>query len=320
MLTRAAMAEKLRRLVQSGQLEVHPSDGIDALHRLAQIAARDLSEARLAEAHLDALTILHEAGVTARPGALYGVWASESPNHTITVEVDRAGRRYLVGSKGFCTGAGIVDRALVTARSDGHVVLADVDVADLRVAFDASSWKVLAFADTSTASASFDHVELAGNAEVGGNDWYLDRTGFWLGALAPAACWAGGALGLIEHCTAIASGSSPTPHRDAHLGMLDVLRWEIESSLTCAAGGRQAATSDRNAATRLAHRFRSSIERAADLVIHHAVRCHGPRLLANDEWAATRIAELQLYIRQHHGEADHATLGELVRAGVRRPG
>ena len=53
------------------------------------------------------------------------------------------------------------------------------------------------------------------------------------------------------------------------------------------------------------------IERVVGLVVDQAMRAFGPRLLAHDEWAARRIAELQLYVRQHHGARDHAALGRL---------
>ena len=40
---------------------------------------------------------------------------------------------------------------------------------------------------------------------VGGLHWYLNRPGFWHGAINPAACWAGGALSLIESALKLAA-------------------------------------------------------------------------------------------------------------------
>ena len=85
--------------------------------RLMAVGRADLSLARLAEAHWDAVAILSEAGPHGpEPNTIYGVWASEKPGQDLAL--DRQGDRYLVrGRKSFCSGAGIVDRALVTITS-----------------------------------------------------------------------------------------------------------------------------------------------------------------------------------------------------------
>ena len=37
------------------------------------------------------------------------------------------------------------------------------------------------------------------NRAVGPPNFYLERPGFWFGATGVAACWYGGARGLVEH-------------------------------------------------------------------------------------------------------------------------
>ena len=58
-----------------------PGQGATALRHqaLLRFGQKDLSLARIAEAHTDALAILAEARCAARPDALYGVWASDGP-------------------------------------------------------------------------------------------------------------------------------------------------------------------------------------------------------------------------------------------------
>ena len=51
---------------------------------LKRWGGRDLSLARIAEAHTDALAILAAAGQSARTGGLYGVWASDGPAGRLT--------------------------------------------------------------------------------------------------------------------------------------------------------------------------------------------------------------------------------------------
>ena len=95
--------------------------------RLMAIGRADLSLARLAEAHFDAIAILAEAGREAEPGALYGVWASEKPGQAVTL-AGEGDELTLSGAKLFCSGAGIVDRSLLTVGDGPQLV--DVDVRD----------------------------------------------------------------------------------------------------------------------------------------------------------------------------------------------
>ena len=119
---------RLRRLQEEGRLNLpFPGNGKTAArHRqLLELGLEDLSLARLAEAHLDALAILAEADSPADPTALYGVWASEAPDRSL--HLGRGSQSLeLSGSKAFCTGAGLVDRAFsdslparTTARRSG---------------------------------------------------------------------------------------------------------------------------------------------------------------------------------------------------------
>ena len=94
--------------------------------RLAAVAAEDLSLARLVEGHTDALAILAESGRAPRtPGARYGVWAARGGADNLTLEpVD--GGWWLAGRKAFCSGAGLLDRVLVTAAAPDGYRLVDV--------------------------------------------------------------------------------------------------------------------------------------------------------------------------------------------------
>ena len=53
-------------------------------------------------------------------------------------------------------------------------------------------------------------------------------------------------------------------------------------------------------------------ESAAEEVIIRAGHALGPAPLALDERHARRIADLSLYLRQHHAERDEAALGRAV--------
>src|SRR5690242_6794940 len=72
---------------------------------LADLAGEDLSLARLAEGHADALAILAELGVLADPpaGSRWGVWAAQPPGPGLMASRTDGWR--LDGTKQYCSGA-----------------------------------------------------------------------------------------------------------------------------------------------------------------------------------------------------------------------
>ena len=68
----------------------------------------------------------------------------------------------------------------------------------------------------------------------------------------------------------------------------------------------------------LAKRVRACVASAAEEVIQRSGHALGPAPLALDAAHAKRVADLQLYVRQHHAERDDASLGRAV-AGVESP-
>ena len=155
---------RLRQLQRNGKLDLpFPGKGETAARhrRLFDIGREDLSLARLAEAHVDALAILAEAGRRPDPNALYGVWAAETSDQPLRLGRTPSGLE-LNGVKAFCTGAGLLDRALITVFIPDHRI---VDV-DLRASTDALSvdrtgWRVSAFSETRTAAVTFVRVAVA---------------------------------------------------------------------------------------------------------------------------------------------------------------
>ena len=114
---------------------------------LASLAEEDLSLARLGEGHADALAILDESGRGSRhPEASYGVWAARTPTGGVTA-TPVAGGWMLAGRKPFCSGSGMLDRALVTAEApDGYrlfdVATAGAVVATSRIRGRRSAWPI----------------------------------------------------------------------------------------------------------------------------------------------------------------------------------
>jgi hypothetical protein len=284
----------------------------EALFALA--ATGDVTTARLAEAHLDAAAILHEAGRSPRPGALYGVWASVRPDG-VDVELDGDN---LTGAKSFCSGVGIVDRALIDVCVGGHRRLADVGVPlsggvggsqcsdGIPSVTGEVAWTHRGLAAANTGTVRFDRhqdVDL-----IGAPGWYLDRPGFWHGAVGPAACWGGAAAGLAGSI-----GASADPYRAAATGAMTAEVWTMRAVLEHAGRGADSRPGDRHAAHRRALAARHAVHESASRIVDRFTRAVGPRPLVDDESIAQRLADVEIYLRQHHGERDLASLAALAQ-------
>ena len=302
------IAAEFRRRARNGDLDLPlPGQGHtpQRLRALLEIARTDLALARLAEPHADAIAILREAGAEPKPGALYAVWASEIPGRTLRL-IDGK----LFGKKMFCTGASLVDRALVTI-AEPEPRLADIDLRafpDL-IAFDESEWVTSAFSETHTATVTFNGLPIPGHDLIGPPNWYLTRPGFWHGACAPAACWAGGAIGLVDYAKERTRATSP--HALAHLGAMEAAAWLLRASLDAAAAETDREPSDTAAAQKRALILRHIVEQACTEILFRFGRALGPRPLAFDRDMSDRCQQLTLYIRQSHAESDLEELGRL---------
>jgi len=295
--------------LRSGAWEL-PRPGAGATperHRaLAALARQDLSLARIAEAHTDARAILAEAGCEPRSGhALYGVWAAEAPQGRLTAR-RCDGYWRLEGVKQYCSGATFVNAALVTAHAGDDLWLFDVELAATGVEVQPSTWATPALEDTATSPVAFQAVEVADDCRIGGAGWYLQRPGFWHGAVGPAACWAGGALSLLD---ALRRTQRRDPHALAHWGALEAAGWGMTALLDQAGREIDADPLDHGAfARRRALMLRHLIERGCTEALDRFGRATGPALLAFDAEVARQYAALVLYVRQCHAERDLAAI------------
>ena len=157
------LEEHIAALHAGGELALpFPGQGeTPCRHRsLMRWGQQDLSLARIAEAHTDALAILAEAGGSSRPGKLYGVWASDGPQGALHAEHLTNGNWRLQGMKQFCSGATFLQSALVTAHAGDEVRLFDVPLDDRHIEPQPSRWKNPALADTETVAVEFLGTEV----------------------------------------------------------------------------------------------------------------------------------------------------------------
>ena len=289
---------------------------------LASLAAVDLTAARVAEAHLDALSILDQAaldpaGVATAGGreASWGVFAAEGPGVRLDARPADGERWRLDGTKPWCSLAGSLSHALVTAHTSATTRrLFVVDLADPGITAHTDAWVGRGLPSVPSGPVEFRGIV---GRPVGDDGWYLRRPGFAWGGIGVAACWWGGAVGLARRVWESVLEREPDQIALAHLGALDLALNAAGISLTAAAAAIDAGDAVGEQGALLAARVRGQVARTVDEVITRTGHALGPAPLALDARHSGRVSDLQLYVRQHHAERDDAALGRRLReAGI----
>ncbi|UMB71640.1 acyl-CoA dehydrogenase family protein [Mycobacterium paraterrae] len=307
-------AAQVMEWLETGRLQLPPPGSgqtAQRWRRLSQLAEIDIAAARLAEAHTDAVAILIELGGPL-PGRdeLWGVWAAEAPNAIVTAH-GKGDAVTLDGTKAWCSGAELCTDALVTARlADGRRGLFALDLRAPGVHPLEHTWRNAGMAECDTRSVRFDNAPAI---PVGGPDDYLDRPGFWFGAIGVAACWLGGARAVAAPLYQRAARLSADDHALAHLGAIDAALNAADTALRAAAGQVDSDPDNRSGLAELtARRVRAVVEVAVEEALNRTDRALGPGPLCLDERHARAVADLRVYVRQSHAERDLAVLGSIA--------
>ena len=275
--------------------------------------------ARVVEPHLDALAILAQAGldteieaVSGSKDSVWGVFAAESIEHRLRATRDDQGRWSLRGVKPWCSLAGSLSHALVTAWvSEDQRQLFAVELRSPAAQVLPTQWRARGLQLVESGPVRFD---AAVAVPIGEPAWYISRPGFAWGGIGVAACWYGGAVGLARRLTAPAS-RPPDQVAHLHVGRVDTVLHAAHCVLVDAAGRVDSGRAAGSAGRLLALRARQVVVDAAETVLHHVDHALGPAPLAFEEEHARRVDDLRLYVRQHHAERDLAALGSQLADG-----
>lgn len=301
----------LKLAAHYGGLLPQPGGGQTA-RRWAVLAAageHNLTVARVLEAHSDALAILAEAGEP-MPGGTWGVFAAEAAPHRLEAR-DSGGAMTLTGVKPWCSLGARLDAGLVTAHAGTGRQLFRVSLRHPSVTAGLpGDWVARGLRNVVSVPLRFEGTPAE---PVGPPGWYLTRPGFAWGGMGVAACWHGGARGL--RATLLRGAGDRTGDLAAmHVGAVDAALHAAEATLSDAAAVIDAGQAQGRAGEVLGLRVRATVAGAVERAIRHVGHALGPAPLAFDEDHARRVADLELYVRQHHAERDLARLGESVLA------
>ncbi|SEJ42024.1 hypothetical protein SAMN04487917_105410 [Arthrobacter sp. yr096] len=332
-----------------GHTAPHPGEGSTGKlwELLASVTAVDVAAGRVLEPHLDAVAILAQSGIGTNPEGAWGVFAAEGPGLKLEAKRDHAGNYLLNGSKPWCSLASHLQGAVITAHvpEDNSRTAFAVNLKDSGVSCETPPWTSRGLREIPSGTVHFDHVPAT---PVGGAAWYFERPGFAWGGMGVAACWLGGAVAVARDfraalAKAAENGREPDQIALASLGEVDRIITSVAGYLAQTAeridagelSGSSAKSSsvdgssvdgsspdgsapESSSAWSEALRVRGTVAAAVERVQTVVTRNLGPGPLAFNEVYGKRMADLSLYIRQHHAMRDDAQLGALTLKGDRR--
>ena len=297
-----AMRDAVHRLASEHE-KVWTGPFPEFANALTELGRVDLCLARLVEGHADALRILEQADAEPRPG-VYGVWASRSAGTGVAASPLGSGWR-LDGELRFASGIDIVDRALLPGwvDADTHLLF---DIAANGVAADRSTWRTVAM-DASRSFTVEVHQACDQTDVVGRANFYLRRPGFVVGGLGVAAVWVGGAQSVLDQVLAGLGRFQPSAHQLRRLGLMEQAVWVARTTVeTTARRLSELATDDVARETTLA---RTAVVAACEEVRAEAERIVGPGGLSGSTQLARTLADLAIFVRQHHVDGALEGLG-----------
>ena len=312
-------------MVRAGLLAIAPgtldaAQAVTLATLLRRLGRADLVMARLFEGHVNALKLIAlygtpaqraQAADDARAGRLLGVWGAEGERPAAL-----SGNR-LTGAKRFCSGLGVVARAVVPVRTDAGAQLVLVDAGDT-ARMDPAAWTASAM--RASASGGYDMEGLAAEP-LGPPGAYAIEPHFEGGIWRYCAAHVGGAEALVQDMRdrLAAQRRDGDPVQAARIAratiQIETARRMVEGAAVAVEGAAGASPDAVDRAVGLALLTREHVEGACMDVIALTERALG--MAAHDGGAAVdRIRrDLALFLRQANPDGKLATAARLIAAG-----
>jgi alkylation response protein AidB-like acyl-CoA dehydrogenase len=291
----------------------------------------DLATGRLYEGHVNALQLIARYGTDAQRAAavadtagarLFGVWNTQATDGVGLASFD-GDTVVLSGRKTFCSGAGRVTRALVTAaHADGTSQMIVVPMDRVAAGIDRAFWQPMGMEASDSFAVDFNGVRVERTACIGAPGDYEASPWFTGGASRFLAVQAGGIARLRDELAGflLRRGMTGDAIQLARLGEISVA---LESARlwvdACARAwaGFDARPDDaaRAALLTTVDGGRSAVENAALQVCERVERAAGARGLLEPEPFGALIRDLRMYLRQ---PAPDAALLRVAQAALDR--
>lgn len=300
------------------------------LELLALLGWGDLSLARLYEGHVNALLLAQHFGNRtqverwashASRGLVFGVWNTEGSDG-LRLNLEAGGLR-LQGGKTFASGAGTIERPLVTARDDaGGWQMLVLEMERTLSSVDRASWNTFGMRASQSFAIDFSGARIEPDQLLGHAGDYYQQPWFSGGAIRFCSAHLGGAAALLDLAREelSARGRAQDPLQRERIGEASSAIASGFAMLTSAArladrsrfGGGPCAGDARFLA--YVGLTRATIERICLETIVLVERSLGASASMSTHPAARISADLRLYLRQPAPDAALLSAADTVLA------
>lgn len=283
-------------------LGTEPSGGTGALALLRMLGEGNLAVGRVFEAHVNAIRLiarygspdhLAAAAEDARAGHLFALWVTDPPDGGLSLLASGA----LRGRKQFCSGAGHVRRAVVTAENgSGQTRLAVVDL-DNGVTVTPLAGGMLGMRAAVTGQTAFADVVAS---PFGAPDDYLREPDFSTGAWRTSAVTLGGLDALLAEATRQLRSRRrlDDPHQQARMGQALIAHETARLWMQQTAIRAENADGDPASAIAYVNLARLAVERAGLEIIALVQRSLGVAAFLRPNPVERLCRDLATYLRQ----------------------
>lgn len=303
--------------------------GTETLTLLKTIGQGDLSVGRLYEGHVNALHLIQTFGHPEQIVAwtadaverrlLFGVWNTEAADGVKIIPLE-GGRYRLQGAKTFASGAGNVQRPIVTGElPDGGWQMVVLRADELDVSIDRSWWRPLGMQASASYKIDFSGVEVGAECLLGEPGDYFLQPWFFGGAIRFAAVQLGGAEALVNETRRYLRSLDRTgdPYQQARIADMAIAvesgdLWLAGAARIVDIGPDRDLLRDIDQIVNYANMTRLAIETVCLDVIRLTERAVGARGLLQPLPIERIIRDLTLYLRQPAPDAALASVGKLV--------
>jgi alkylation response protein AidB-like acyl-CoA dehydrogenase len=301
--------------------------GPQLLHLLKRIGYGNLSVGRLYEGHANAIQLIQTYGTpeqiarfsrdAVEDRLIFGVWNTEMADG-VKIHLMGDGRYRLEGAKTFASGAGSIQRPLVSgALPDGgwqmFIVPADRVSSDV----DTSWWKPIGMRSSATFKIDFTSIELTQDDLIGDPGDYHRPPWFTGGAIRFAAVQLGGAQALLDETRWFLQkiGRTEDPFQRQRIGTAQIAAesgnlWLDRAGEMLDRALTVATDEESQQIMSYAGMTRTAIEQIALDMIRWSQQSVGARGLARPEPFERIIRDLTMYLRQPAPDATLAGVGE----------
>ncbi len=286
------------------------------LQLLKSVGRASLAVGRIYEGHVNALYLIYLFASPAQQekwfadaenGCLFGVWNTQADNG---IEIIAGGEHewVLQGKKTFASGAGLVNRALITGniqdpqRSGWQMCIVDMDdITNDHIDFQ--SWQPLGMESSVSYTFDFTGTRLPSSQLFGNAGDYFRQPYFSGGAIRFTAVQLGGAEALFNHTTAFLKNLNRTadPFQSSRIATMTTSLTSGNLWLKQAGQNFDAWHRDEKQSRRLvafANMTRSMMETICLQVVELSAKCMGARGLMQPHPMEQQLRDLLFYLRQ----------------------